>query len=129
MERSTEFLTDIDVVVGPRGHRRWPDAVKARIVAETLVDGATVRDVAARYDVRANHLSSWRRLAREGKLVLPALPEPEPAFVPMVVEELTERTVAAGGATLEVVCGDVVIRLDTATPAARIAEIVRALDA
>ena len=129
MERSTEFLTDIDVVVGPRGHRRWPDALKARIVAETLVEGATVRDVAARYDVRANHLSSWRRLAREGKLVLPALPEPEPAFAPMVVEELTDRTVATGGAKLEIVCGDVVIRLDTATPAARIAEIVRALDA
>lgn len=129
MERSTEFLTDIDAIVGPRGHRRWPDAVKARIVAETLVEGATVRDVAARYDVRANHLSSWRRLAREGKLVLPALPEPEPAFAPMVVEELTGRTVAAEDATLEIVFGDVVIRLDSAAPASRIAEIVRALGA
>lgn len=129
MERSTEFLTDIDAIVGPRGHRRWPDAVKARIVAETLVEGATVRDVEARYDVRANHLSSWRRLAREGKLVLPALPEPEPVFAPMVVEQLTDRTVAAGNATLEVVCGNVVIRLDAETPAARIAEIVRALAA
>ena len=27
MERSTEFLSNIDMVVGPRGHRRWPDAV------------------------------------------------------------------------------------------------------
>ena len=133
MERSTEFLTDIDAIVGPRGHRRWPDALKARIVAETLVEGATVRDVAARYDVRANHLSSWRRLAKEGKLVLPALPElepePEPVFAPMVVEESTDRTVVAGNATLEVVRGDVVIRLDAETPAARIAEIVRALGA
>ncbi len=129
MECSTEFLTDVDTIVGPRGHRRWPDALKARIVAETLVEGATVRDVAARYDVRANHLSSWRRLAREGKLVLPALPEPEPAFAPMVVEELTDRTVDAGSATLEIVCGDVVVRLDAETPAARIAEIVRALGA
>ena len=127
MERSTELLTDIDEIVGPRGHRRWPDALKARIVAETLVEGATVRDVAARYDVRANHLSSWRRLAKEGKLVLAALPQPEPAFAPMVVEELTDRTVAAGNATLEIVCGDVVIRLDATTPAARIVEIVRAL--
>ena len=132
MERSTEFLTDIDVVVGPRGHRRWPDEVKARIVAETLVEGATVRDVAARYDLRPNHLSEWRRRAREGKLVLPALPEPEaatgPAFAPMVIEGLTDRTAVSGDATLDIVCGDVVIRLAGTTQAARIAGIVRALN-
>jgi transposase len=107
--------------------------VKARIVAETLVEGARVRDVAERYDLRANHLSEWRRLAREGKLVLPALPEPEtasgPAFAPMVVEELTERPVVAEGATLDIVCGAVAIRLNAQTPAARIAEIARALGA
>ena len=129
MDRSTEFLTDLDVVVGPLGQRRWPDALKARIVAETLVEGATVRDVAGRYDLRPNHLSEWRRRAREGTLVLPALPAPEPAFAPMVVEKLTDRAVAAENATLEIVCGDVVIRLDATTPAARIAEIVRALGA
>jgi transposase len=127
MEHSTEFLTDIDVVDGPRGHRRWPDALKARIVAETLVEGATVRGVAARYDLRPNHLSEWRRRAREGKLVLPALPEPEPTFAPMVIEGLTDRTVGGGDATLEIICGEVVIRLDGATPAVRIAGIVRAL--
>lgn len=132
MERSTEFLTGGDIVVGPRGHRRWPDALKARIVAETLAEGATVRDVAARYDLRPNHLSEWRRRAREGKLVLPALPEPEagpePAFAPMVIEGLTERSVGSDGATLDIVFGDVEIRLDGATPAARIGEIVRALN-
>jgi len=131
MELSTEFLTGGDVVAGPRGHRRWPDALKARIVAETLVEGATVRDVAARYDLRPNHLSEWRRRAREGQLVLPVLPDPEagtcPAFAPLVIEELIERSIGADGATLDIVYGDVEIRLDGATPAARIASIVRAL--
>lgn len=128
MEHSTEFLTE--VIVGPRGYRRWPDAVKARIVAETLVEGATVNEVAKRYDLRANHLSEWRRLAREGKLVLPALPEPEPTFAPIVIEPLTGSAEPSSAATchaVEIAVGDVVIRLDGAVPAMRIAEIVRAI--
>ena len=114
MEHSTELLTDIDEIVGPRGQRRWPDAVKARIVAETLVEGATVNEVARRIDMQPNHLSEWRRLAREGKLVLPALPEPEPAFAPMVIEPLTdsaEPAVEAAGNPIEIAVGDVVVRL------------------
>ena len=132
MEHSTEFLTDIDEIVGPRGQRRWPDAVKARIVAETLVEGATVNEVARRYDMQPNHLSEWRRQAREGKLVLPALPEPEPAFAPMVIEPLTGSSEPPGDATsspIEISVGDVVIRLEATVPAKRIAEIVRAIGA
>jgi transposase len=128
MERSTEFLSNIDMVIGPRGHRRWPNALKAQIVAETLVEGATVGAVARRYDIRANHLSEWRRMAREGKLVLPAATD-EHGFAPLVVRE------DAGAAAeplalppLDLICGTVTVRLDARTSAARIAQIAHALN-
>ena len=107
MERSTEFLSNIDMVIGPRGHRRWPNALKAQIVAETLVEGASVGAVARRYDIRANHLSEWRRMAREGKLVLPAVTD-EPSFAALVVREDVEAAPEpARPSPLELICGAV----------------------
>ena len=43
METRKELL--LDVPRGPNGHRRWPDAVKARIVVEMLIDGMTVEEL------------------------------------------------------------------------------------
>ena len=130
METTREFLRRLGVDISEGGHRRWPDDVKARIVAETLLPGATVNDVARKYDLRPNHLSAWRRLARDGELVLPA-PDVEAGFAPLVVFDVEPaQPVDDAGAVLsviEIMAGAVVVRLDGATPAARIAEIARAL--
>jgi len=127
MERSTEILIKSGVVIGPKGHRRWPDELKAQIVAETLVDGATVSAVARRYDMRPNHLSEWRRMARQGKLVLPAIPE-EAEFAPLVVREVAPPTPLLSSGTLDLIRGGVTVRLDATTPVGRIAEIAHALN-
>lgn len=129
MDDDREFLTKPGLILSPKGHRRWPDDVKARIVAETLEDGAQVRDVAERYGLRPNHLSAWRRLARDGKLVLPASPlETAPMFAPMIVEPIAEpQDQPSADAIIEIVHGDVIVRLGSGTRAARIAEIARAL--
>lgn len=128
MEHSAEVLGRIDLIVGPKGKRHWPEALKARIVAETLVEGATVNAVARRYDMRPNHVSEWRRLARTGRLVLPAVPD-DIGFAPIFVrpDPVPEPLPVAGA--LDVIRGEVTLRLDAATPALRIAEIVRALNA
>jgi len=81
---SRRGVSRVEVLEGPTGRRRWPDDVKARIVAESLQPGARVCDVAAKYGLIARHLSQWRGLARQGKLVLPCADGP--AFVPLMVE-------------------------------------------
>lgn len=129
METTDEFLKRLGVEVSQTGHRRWPDDLKARIVAETLLPGATVNDVERKYDMRANHLSSWWRTAKDGELILPA-PPPEAAFAPLVVFNGEPSPPVEESAPLalmiEIIVGSVAVRLDGTTPAARIAEIVRA---
>jgi transposase len=124
---STEFLNEIDVISGSRGRRRWPDELKAQIVAETLVDGATVNLVAHRHDIRPNHLSQWRRMARDGKLVLPAVPG-DTEFAPIAILE-EPVSLPASTTAIEIVIGHITLRLDRQTDAGRIAQIVHALNA
>ena len=78
-----EAVEFVEVLSAPATKRRSPDAAKGQMVAETLVSGVTVSGVARRYGLKANHFSSWRTLARKGKLVLPEVAGAE--FTPQVV--------------------------------------------
>ena len=128
MEPSAEFLGEVEVLPAVKGRRRWPEELKARIVAETLEAGATVVGVAQRYDLNPNQVSDWRRLARDGRLVLPAA-DADVAFAPLVVRAEGSCDPGPVGERLEVVLDKVAVRLDAATPAGRISEIVSALNA
>ncbi|NPD17189.1 transposase [Xinfangfangia sp. D13-10-4-6] len=127
METTLEVLT-----VGGSGRqsRSWPDEVKARIVAETLVPGATVNDVARRHGLPANRISSWRTLARKGRLVLPA-PEDPTEFAALMLGPADDVPSSVGPAVTgpEISFGAVVIRLEVGASADRIASVAHALAA
>ena len=86
-----------------------------------------MREVAQRHGLKANHVSSWRTLARNGKLVLPA-PEDPVEFATLMVAPVEDVT-AAGSARPEIMVGSVIIRLEPGASASRIASVVRALAA
>jgi transposase len=131
------FAGCVEVVRRTRGYRRWPEAVKARIVAESFQTGARVVDVARRHEIAPHQLSDWRRQARQGLLALPAeamdvlAEDVLPAFVPVSVDGDAEApSVGAKGAEgvvgIELGCG-LVVRVPGDVSAERAAALVRAL--
>lgn len=74
----------IEVYAGG-GRRRWPDELKAQIVAESFEDGAVVAEIARRHGCRPQQVHYWRHLARKGQLVLPAASD-APLLVPLMAE-------------------------------------------
>ncbi|MDR6821147.1 transposase [Neorhizobium sp. 2083] len=129
--------TTLEVLTTRRGrretHRHWPNEVKARIVSESLRPGVTVNEVADRYGIKANHLSSWRTLARKGMLLLPQ-PEDVVEFAALIVEppapiDAPEQPSTKSVSRAEIVVGPVTIRLEEGASAARIVAVARALAA
>lgn len=119
----------LDVVVGPTGRRSWPDEIKGQIVAESFSSNESVSAVARRHGMVPSQLFGWRRLAKDGKLVLPA--DESAAFAPLIVADGPKpepvETPVGPSKQIEIEVDGVVIRLADDAPARRIAGIVRAL--
>lgn len=140
---SAGFGGRLEVLDSPSGRRRWPDELKGRIVAESFAPGARVCDVARRYRLTGQQLTTWRRAAREGLLALPgdAVGANDLGLVSLEVDPLSSAEAASqergdrgsswSGAgpddRIEVVAGGVLVRLPITTAAARVAEIAVAL--
>ena len=84
-----------------RRRRRWSEAQKWQIVAETHEPGVSVPMVAQRYNLNANQVFRWRRLFRE-----PTRAAGTGRFVPVVVGAPLGHE--AGAATMSPPSGDVV---------------------
>jgi len=124
METTLEILTTGKS--GRERHRRWPDEVKAKIVSESLRPDVTVNQVAQRYGLKPNHLSAWRTMAQQGKLVLPA-PEDAMEFAAMVVETPAAEPPIKEANRTEIIVGPVTIRLEEGASTARVVAVARAL--
>lgn len=72
----------LDVIASPEGRRSWTPEAKARIIAESMVPGVNVAEVARRNDMQPQHLYLWRRTAMERMGSYG-----QPAFVPVTIEE------------------------------------------
>ena len=138
----------IEVLTGPARRRRWSVSEKARIVAETLIDGASVSEVARRWQVCPQQVFTWRREARAGHLVLPseaAVPAGELGFVPIVAETPpplpvtvgedavgpTAKCIAKAASTpiIEIKLAGMVVRVAAGTDCALLTEVLRAVRA
>ena len=120
-----------NVSAAGRSRRRWSAEEKAQVVRESLRPGERVGEVARRYGISRWQLSTWRSLAREGKLAgassveaVGVEPQPQPAFAALEVDSATGPG-PTGSVVIE--SREVTVRVDGAIDASRVVEIASAL--
>jgi transposase len=124
----------VEVLTGPGRRRRWSGDEKARIVAETLLPGASVSEVARRWQVCSQQVFGWRRAARQGVTpVLAKTPGPAtPVFVPIVTEAIPSTAAprpASAAAVIEVKLAGAVVRVVSGMDDAQLTAVLRAVRA
>ncbi len=82
---SVEVVSRLEVLEGPSGRRVRSAAEKARIVAESLMPGAQVSEVARKHGATRWQVYDWRRRLRQ-RGELPSHGASRSTFAPLVVE-------------------------------------------
>ncbi|MGH6949419.1 MAG: IS66-like element accessory protein TnpA [Vitreimonas sp.] len=121
----------IEILTGGGARQRWPEAMKAKLVAESLQPGVGVAELARRHGARASQIHLWRKDAREGRLVLPAAPTTfaeaviaPPPLLPPPSRRVQPKT---GAASIEIEAPKIAIRVRDGADANVVAAIIRAL--
>ena len=104
-----------EVLSGPERRRRWSSEEKAKLVAEMMLPGARVTEIARRYGVSRSLLHAWRREALQGSArdgVSTTLPELVPVMITDGAEVPKKPALPAErGATLAKSSGTIEIAL------------------
>ncbi len=123
-----------------RRRRRWSEAQKRQIVAETCEPGVSVPMVAQRYNLNANQIFRWRRLFRESEraagagrfvpVVVEAPPGQEPAAATMhpPSESVVAEGVPAPGRIEIVLAGDRRVIVDRTVDGAALSRVIAVLE-
>jgi transposase len=120
-------VSRLEVIEGPTGRRVRSEAERARIVAESLLPGAQVSEVARKHGATRWQIYDWRRRFRQ-RGALPSREAPAASFAPLVVEAAIEADPSPAMA-LEIAIGDVVVRTDAAIDEKQLSRVIRAVRA
>jgi transposase len=122
----------IESLTGGVEQRRWPDALKARIVAESYAPGVVVTELARRHGALASQVHAWRKAVREGRLVLPG--DDTSKFAQVVVAAPPDPgprqaalSPSKSGLTIEIEGDGVQVRVRAGADPALVSAIIRAL--
>lgn len=88
---SSARLQRVEVITGERRRRDWPTKRKLEIIAESLVEGEVVSDVARRHGISPQQLFGWRTKFRAAVAAIKQKNE-GPGFAPVVVETAAPST-------------------------------------
>jgi transposase len=133
-------LRRIEVITGVERRRKWSAQEKAEIVAESLVGGAVVSEVAHRHGLSPQQLFGWRARLRDAVASSAPSSDTTPAFVPAIVEHdpspaalaspagvVAMGTACAEPAPIEISLGRVIVRVRADADPRALAVVLKAL--
>jgi transposase len=122
----------VELLTGPGRRRQWSAAEKTQIVAETLVPGVRVSDVARRWQLHPQQLFGWRYQARkDARLEGHALAsDVGQSFVPIVAARDTgaiTADVASSRSSVEIELSGAVVRVTCGVAGEFLTAVLRAV--
>jgi transposase len=115
----------VEIRSGVGRRRRWSDAERGRIVAESFTPGAVVSEVARRHEISPQHLFAWRKAARNGRLALPA--DGAAMFVPVVMAVRKAVAAQPSAPSITIETAGVVVRVECGVDVGWLADVLCAV--